>query len=481
MRFNLRAKVTITISLFLMVVFAVIMYLSITRSIARQQESLNQQSKSFAALATSPIGNTFLLYQDSGSIKINQQVDKYLALDPDITSVRIVSVDGKQLYGSDNKSMPAISSKLASSFKPQYVNNKAGYIGQIVQPFFEDSGAHRYAMVYDISTKRVAQSVTDEIRLILYIDVAILIVSIFATSMALNELFIKPLRAVSRSANRISSGDLNHQIVSDSHDEIGDLAASVNRMAESLKADIVKLQEVDKLKSEFMMIASHNLRTPLTVMRGYMDMAKDAQTVQELKSIIASVQESVTRLHLLAEDLLTISSLESGGQKMQKTPIEARQFIDSVVEEFELLAEKKHLDWRYINNVTEKTKLNISQSNMRSALGNLIDNAIKFTKENGSVRVKAWSEGNRLMFSVADNGIGIREEEVPLLFTKFHRGTSMMTYDYEGAGIGLYLTKLIVGEHGGHITVESQIGHGSTFTVSLPLTPLESGARPPAA
>lgn len=485
-RLNIRSKVILTVSLSLVLIFAIIMYLLVTRAVAQFRSDLNEQSKSFASLATPPIGNTFLLYQDSGRIRITQQVNKYLSLDPDITAVRIVAVDGSQQYGSPGGAKTSISGDLASTFDPVYIKNKNGYIQRIVEPYFEDSGAHRYSIVYDISTGRVEKSIANVVRLLIYVGVASLLVSIITTSWLLNRFFIKPLRQVSRSANQVSSGDLNQQIVSTQRDEIGDLAASVNRMAESLKADITKLQELDKMKSEFMMIASHNLRTPLTLMRGYMDMARDAQTVRELKSIVDNVQEGVVRLHLLSEDLLTISSLESGGEKMKKTPTEARQFIDSVVEEFELLARKKQLDWRYINNLPDHLKLQLSQANMRSALGNLIDNAIKFTKPRGTVRVAAKLVNGQLVFSVSDTGIGIREEEVPLLFTKFHRGTSTLTYDYEGAGVGLYLTKLIVGEHGGHITVQSQVGHGSVFTVSLPANaapsaPPESGVRPPVA
>jgi signal transduction histidine kinase len=470
MRIDLRAKVTITITIFLVAMLGIVMYLSVTKNLQQLHTSLNEQSKSFASLATPPIGNTFVLYQNSGSIKITQQVNKFLELDPDVDAIGIVSVDGKTLYNSNSQKM-TVSETAASSFTPKYVTNEAGFISEIIQPFFEDSGAHRYSVVYTISTRRIEQNVASSVRLIVYVGIIILIVSIAATSWALNRLFVRPLREVSRSADIISGGDYSQQIVThaDSHDEIGQLAQAVNRMSEALKADIGKLRELDKMKSEFMMIASHNLRTPLTVMRGYMDMAKDAQTVQELKSIVDSVQESVTRLHLLSEDLLTISSLESGGEKMQKTPAVARHFIDSMVQEFELLANKKKLRWQYVNELPEDLKINISQANMRSALGNLIDNAIKFTKEGGSVRITAKAQGGRLIFAVSDTGIGIREEEVPRLFTKFHRGTSTLTYDYEGAGVGLYLTKLIVGEHGGQITVESKVDHGSIFTVYLPL------------
>lgn len=469
MRLSLRTKVTLTVSLFLVVIFALIMYLSLARNVSQLHTNLNEQSKSFASLATPPIGNTFLLYQNSGSVKIDQQVNKFLALDPDVTAINIVSVDGKQLYSSSEALQPKVSSSQASSFDAKYIKNNAGYVHEVIQPFFEDSGAHRYSIVYLISTKRIEKNVMDAVRLILYVGIVILIISIATTSLALNKLFIKPLREVSRSADIISAGNYNQQIVSKNQDEIGKLAISVNKMAESLKSDIVKLKEVDKLKSEFLMIASHNLRTPLTIMRGYIDMAEEAETVAELKKIITSVQDSVVRLHLLSEDLLTISTLEAGGEKMQKTPVDAKTFIDSVAEEFQLLAEQKKLQWQFTSKVPEAAKLDINQANIRSALGNLVDNAIKFTKEGGSVHVGCDVVGNNLVFAVADTGIGISPEEKTKLFTKFHRGTSTMTYDYEGVGIGLYLTKLIIEKHGGRVGVKSELGKGSTFSVHLPM------------
>lgn len=469
MHFPLRAKVTLTISLFLVVIFGLVMYVTLTRDVNQLHTNLNEQSKSFAALATPPIGNTFALYKDSGHIKITQQVNKFQALDPDVSAIGIVSVDGKQLYASDKNVNFNVKPKLASSFKARYVKNDSGYVKRVIQPFFEDSGAHRYSVVYKISTERIEESVASAIRLILYAGIAIMIVSIVLTSWALNVLFIKPLRQVSRSADIVSGGDYNHQIVSNNKDEIGQVAGAVNRMAESLKSDIVKLKELDKLKTEFLMIASHNLRTPLTIMRGSIEAAENAKTVEELKNIITNVQDGVIRLHLLAEDLLTISTLEAGGENFKKTQVDAKPFVESTVSEFELLAGKKGLHWSFVNRLPDDAKLELSQANMRSALGNIIDNAIKFTEKDGLVRISAATAGGRFVFKVEDTGIGISKEEISKLFTKFHRGTRTDKYDYEGVGIGLYLTKLLVEQHNGRIGVRSEPGKGSTFIIYLPL------------
>lgn len=467
MRFNIRTKIILTVSMSLVLIFALIMYLLVTKNVGQLRKDLNQQTKSFASLSSAPIGNTFLLYQDSGSIRVTQQVNKYLDLDPDVTAISVVSVDGNLLY-SNKPRINSVNAQQAGAFTPQYVRDGHGYIARVIQPFFEDSGAHRYSIVYDVSIERAQQSIKDVIRLIIYTGIAILVISIASTTWLLNTLFIKPLRDVSRSANSISAGNFDQQITAKNNDEIGDLAASVNKMADYLKADIAKLQDLDKMKTEFMMIASHNLRTPLTVMRGYLEMADYVKSADELRKVIKNIDESVVRLRLMSEDLLTISSLEAGGELI-KEPVGAKQFIQSVADEFKLLAAKKKLQWQFTNDIPADAKLSVNQPNIRSALGNLVDNAIKFTKEGGSVHVATHAADNHLIFTVGDTGIGIASEEIPKLFTKFHRGTSTTKYDYEGVGIGLYLTKLLVEQHGGQIAVKSEAGKGSTFTVYLPL------------
>jgi signal transduction histidine kinase len=468
MKLNIRAKVFFAVGLALVLIFSLVMYMLVTESTNQLRSDLNRESKSFASLATTPIGNTFILYQYSGTTLISQQINNYLGLDSDVSSVRVVSLSGKVLY-TNQTGMPAnISAARASSFQPVYGVNSNGYIDQVIDPLVETGGVHRYAVVYQISTKRVEQNVTNVIRLILVIGLAVLIVAITATNLMLNRLFIQPIRRLSKSADVISSGKYDEQILSNHKDEIGVLANSLNKMAGSLKADIVKLQDLDKLKSEFMMIASHNLRTPLTVIQGYIEMAQDAKSVDEMKTIIDTVSGSVSQLHLLAEDVLTISTLEAGSV-MPRSLTSLKPFLDSIGNEFGLLAQKKSLVWNFKNTIPAHVQLNLAQTNIRSALASIIDNAIKFTKAGGSISIDTYLEGEELVFQVSDTGIGIKPEELPKLFTKFHRGTDTLQYDYEGVGIGLYLSKLIVNQHGGQIKIKSKLHEGTVCTVTLPL------------
>jgi signal transduction histidine kinase len=444
------------------------MYLLVTESTNQLKSDLNRESKSFAALATTPIGNEYLLYNASGTTLINQQINNYLTLDSDVRSVSIVSISGKTLYSDpNNNTSTKLSVSQASAFQPIYQSTSKGYINQIIEPLIEAGGIHRYAIVYQISTERVEKNVTEVVQLILAIGLGVLLLSIVATSFMLNRLIINPIRALSKSADIISGGKYDEQIVAKNKDEIGILANSLNKMAGSLKADIIKLKDLDEMKSEFMMVTSHNLRTPLTIIQGHLEMADYSTSVDELKKSISAISESVSRLHILAENMLTISSLEAGNT-MTRESTQIETFINSIGDEFQLIALKQKLDWQFKNDLGSDVKLNINQTNLRSALTGIIDNAIKFTKEGGAISINASITGNQFKFKVKDNGIGIDADELPKLFTKFHRGTDTMQYDYDGIGIGLYLSKLIITQHGGSLEIESKKGEGTLCIVTIP-------------
>jgi signal transduction histidine kinase len=467
MNLNIRAKVFLAVGLSLVVIFGIVLYFLVAESSSQLRSDLNRESKSFASLATTPIGNAFLMYQYSGTTLISEQINNYLSQDSDITSVSIVSVSGKTVFNQIG-STATIPASQASTFQPLYSSTSGGYVNQIIEPLIEQGGVHRYAIVYEISTNRVQRNVDNVIHLILVIGLGVLILSIAGTGLLLNRLFIKPIRGLSKSADIISSGDYNQQIVSKNKDEIGVLANSLNKMAESLKADITKLQEVDKLKSEFMMIASHNLRTPISVMKGYLEMAETADTVVGLKHIIDTIADRVTQLHLMAEDVLAVATLESGSKPVM-VPVPMKALLDSVADEFGPLATKKGVGWTFTNDVPLECQATISQGSLTTAITDIVDNAIKFTKEGGSVSFDCRLTDNQIIVKVADTGIGIAPEEVSKLFTKFHRGTSTLTYDYEGVGLGLYMSKLIINQHGGYIKMESGLNKGTTCLITLPV------------
>lgn len=468
MHLGIRTKFILLVGLLLLTIFGAITAIQIRSRTEALRAVLLEESRAFASLATQPIGNVFSVYKDSGTLKIKQQIDQFATLNHSITNVAVVDVGGKVVYSQQDPSDIAISPEDASTFEPIFRNDDSGALSSIIYPYFEASGAHRYSIIYYVSDQEIERSVRQEAIQLLYFGIFSLVSTMGLLYLLMNRFIIKPVSKVSEQASIISSGNLEQQIEVHGTDEIASLGQSVNKMAESLKASIAQLKEVDRIKNEFMMITSHNLRTPLTIISGYLDnmsivMGNPAELMEALKRIGASVR----RLEVFAEDVLTISRFELGNTEVTTETVKVSDFIGHVADEFRPTAELKNITFKAaIENPA--TQLNISTPYIRSAIWNVLDNAAKFTPKGGEISLLSADEGDNITIRISDTGIGISKDELSKLFTKFHRGTSTLRYDYEGTGIGLYASKMMIEKHGGTITAESTEGKGSVFTISLP-------------
>lgn len=472
-RFGLRQRfIALLFSLFV-VMFTGVVVILVARTASSQRLTLNEQTKSFATLSTKPIGDTFILYKDSGEVRVAQQIAKFADLNPDITSISITDDTGNVLFTNSDET-PSVTAAQAGTFEPIY-QYQGGVIQQVITPVIEDYGAHRYNIVFAVSDQRITDSIERTVAIILLLSGITFTLAIGLTYWLINKLFLSPVRSIRDKALSISAGDFNNQIQLRRNDEVGDLAAAINTMATSLHEDITKLEEADELKSEFISISSHNLRTPLAVIRGNIELLQSMDIPDNQKAVISDLQASAARLNNFIEDLLAISNMESGklaSYKMEPTGI--RGLLQTIAADCEQLARQHNLQFSQTFYLGDEQVV-MSQHLLRHALINLVDNAFKFTKE-GSVRLEAGIQGDTVVIKVIDTGIGISAQEQDKLFTKFHRGTDIMEYDYEGTGIGLYLTKLIIDDHKGTISVESTEGQGSTFTISLPLAAPQPGS-----
>lgn len=464
---GLRAKFVLVIGLTFLLIFGVIATILVRDTGNNLRNDLNSKSKLFADLATKPIGDTFMVYKDSGTARILEQTRHFTDLNSDITDVAVVDVAGRVQF-SQNDKHAAVPAEQASSFNPVYGYDKDGFINQIITPFIEDTGAHKYNLVYSVSGANAQRIITKTERSIILFTLIGLVLSAVATYLLINWLFLRPIQKVSRQALIISAGNLAQQVSVSNSDEIGDLAGAVNKMSESLKADIIKLQETDKLKSEFMMISSHNLRTPLTIINGYLEEIMRSAPPPKLDEPLGLIAINVQRLNAFVEDILAITQLEGGNKLRSNETTKLASFLDKIVKEFKMLAEKKRLKFT-VNMDVGAYQAQIGQAFLRSVIWNLLDNALKFTPNNGEIRLDVAVISSTVTIKISDTGAGIAPEEVPKLFTKFHRGTSTLEYKYEGTGIGLYATKLIIERHNGAVQVSSKLGQGSTFTVTLPV------------
>lgn len=228
------------------------------------------------------------------------------------------------------------------------------------------------------------------------------------------------------------------------------------------------LAETDQIKTEFVVLTSHNLRTPLTAIKGNLEFLAGSKLDRDQKKFVSALESSTKRLGNLVEELLTISSIEAG----DKITLELSSLKDVLAP---LIEEAKDFAKVSGNKFSSELpasdiKLRLNEARLQTAIHNLLDNAFKFTKQ-GTVKLTVSIEKEEVVIRIIDSGIGITADEVPKLFTKFHRSSgdgSKTSFDYTGQGIGLYLAKLIVEEHKGHIHVKSEPGHGSEFRINLP-------------
>nr|MBC7244654.1 GAF domain-containing protein [Chloroflexota bacterium] len=237
-------------------------------------------------------------------------------------------------------------------------------------------------------------------------------------------------------------------------------------------ADITKLKEVDRLKSSIVANVSHELRAPLSSIKAYTELLlSNAEGANEAlrREWLSVIDRETERLTALINDLLNLSRLESGHFELTKVPIYLGEVITDVVISLQVQAKQRGIAIE-LDLQPDLPRLVADDNLIRIVVRNLVSNAIKFSYDGGRVYIRAWKEGEDIKFYVQDEGVGIAQEAIPYLFTKFFRVPSAAAADVQGTGLGLALAKEGVVAHGGRIEVESTLGKGSRFTVTIPLT-----------
>lgn len=467
----------------LVIIFSISSGVLILRNINTQINTLVSQARAYSKLTVKPIGDTYSLYYESGYLKFAELMNQMLALNSDIKKVQIISVNGDILFDSeqlvnkqkrealvreqDSKVVEKVKANLRSEIPNRGFNSKPL---EIIEPYFTDFGAHPFSVRYFISYDSISENIVGTATTILFLSLGFFAAAIILIISAVNRSILSPIEEVTRGAGRIRSGDLSYKIEVKTKDEVGDLAAAVNQMASTLRKNIEDLRSLDKLKDEFVFIASHNLRTPLTIIKGYLEkLLKEEGVSAKAKREIDSISQATSELETITESLINLVSLEKGKEPVLLSETEITSLLKKTVEQFGQAAFARKVSFIFEFPTEPLPKMELDTSRISQAFSNLIDNAIKFNKEGGKVIIKVEKAQKSVLVSIQDTGIGISKEEQSKIFEKFHRATDALKYDYEGVGLGLYITKLIIESHLGKIWVESDLGKGATFFVQLPI------------
>ena len=242
-------------------------------------------------------------------------------------------------------------------------------------------------------------------------------------------------------------------------------------LTEELEVANEELRKLDQAKSEFISIASHQLRSPLTVIRGYIAMFREGTfgaITEQARDALGKVSFSAEQLIKLVASLLNLSRIESGKIKYDFTKGDFVKLVKGIVEEFIPYARDKGVELHMEDYADGSIPLLFDSDKIREVVVNLIDNAIKYSPK-GKISV-SLSKNASILLLVKDSGIGIAKEDIRKLFAKFSRSTDAQKVDPNGMGIGLYFVKRVVEDHGGKVWADSEgVGNGSTFTVELPI------------
>ncbi len=276
-----------------------------------------------------------------------------------------------------------------------------------------------------------------------------------------------PLKALALAANKMSAGDLTTRAPVMRQDETGQLASQFNQMAERLQSSFSDLASERDTLRRFIADASHELRTPITALKMFNELLRNGASEDPgtRMEFLAESQTQIERLEWITRNLLDLSRLDSGVANLELATHDVGDVLQSSTAAFKQIAHERGVTLN-ICAPDPPVSIRCDRARMQIALSNLIDNALKFTPQDGHIDVCAESSMQSIQIRVQDSGAGIDPADLPHIFERFYHGKNNGT---RGSGLGLALVKSVVLAHGGTVSVESAPGQGSRFTISLPV------------
>lgn len=279
-------------------------------------------------------------------------------------------------------------------------------------------------------------------------------------SLVLSRRILGPVEALTTAARRMEGGDLNQRVEVHSRDEIGELAQAFNAMAEGLA-------RVETLRRNMVTDVAHELRTPLSNVRGYLEAFRDG-VMQPDPEIIESVYEEAMLLNRLVDDLQELSLAEAGQLRLDLRPAPLAHVVNRTLEAWKGRAADKGIVLK-ADLPTDLPFVNADPQRVMQILGNLLSNGLTHTPPGGEILIAARATVSEVEVGISDTGQGIPPEHVPYIFERFYRADPSRSRTTGGTGLGLAIAKQLVEAHGGRITVESEVGHGTRFSFTLPV------------
>ncbi len=482
---SLRFKLTLWYVLILAILltsFSTFLYLTMSRSLYRDvDQKLKALAELIASESTSPLSKF-------GFGPIDQTLETSLGLKPIGKFIQVIDESGRIGQSSENlKSiqLPISLNALRNGLKGliTYETNRSirnTPLRIITYPVKEQNQVTK--MIQVASSLEDVEDALHTLLLILVVTVPSILLIASLGGLFLANKALKPVDRITQTARMITSQNLNQRIQTlKVKDEISRLIDTFNEM-------ISRLDHSFRQIKQFTTDASHELKTPLTILKGEVEVAlRKRRDAHEYERILESNLEEINRMTKIVEDLLLLSKADIGEIRLNKEDIPLNRFLKGLTEQMKVLAQPKNIRIEVLtggnNNGEEEIHIFGDTLRMRELFINLIDNGIKYTEPGGSILITLAKEMNGHMTSSPDNqydqgyakvvitdtGIGIAKEDQEKIFNRFFRVDKARSREQGGSGLGLSICKWIVEAHQGEISVESELGKGSSFIVKLPL------------
>ncbi len=301
---------------------------------------------------------------------------------------------------------------------------------------------------------------SDMLKLTFFSAIAALLICFCITGLFTYNM-VRPLRQMSVAAKSFGDGDFSKRVSVKSDDEIGELAIAFNNMAESLSSS-------ENIRRSFVANVSHELKTPMTTIAGFIDGILDGTIPPDKeKYYLRIVSDEVKRLSRLVKSMLDLSRIDSGSLNLIPKRFDMTETIFTTLITFEQQIERKNIDILGLED-SKSVFIEGDPDMLHQVVYNLLENAVKFVNNNGYIEIKIIDESNRLVVSIKNSGEGISSEEVKRVFERFYKTDKSRSQDKNGMGLGLYIVKTIIKLHGGEIKAESKLDEYCKFEFWIP-------------
>ncbi|MEK7575661.1 MAG: HAMP domain-containing sensor histidine kinase [Patescibacteria group bacterium] len=471
---------SLILTLFLSGVFFI--FVSLKQQGARITENLIKRSETLSKIASKQIEKAY--YAEVWPFETLKLI---ISESEDIVFLWVAKPDGR-IYFSDDPDVISMGKIIKEPFLgteetliqdwtyPRGVEK----IKLIIQPLeIRDEEGRPWSLLMGVSLRSVVAAE----RTVIFNSLGLFILTFFLAifiSFYLTKKITSPLEKLKQGAEIIGKGNLDYQIEIKTRDEVGKLAEAFNKMTEDLKnsqmalgEELKRAKELDRMKTEFISIAAHQLRTPLTAVKWILKMIINGdlgELTSEQKAFLSRGYQGNERTIKLVNDFLNVSRIEEGRFGYVFELIQLEDLIDNLIQDFDHVIKERQVDFIFEKPKEPLPKVKIDHSKMRLAIQNLIDNAIKYTPEKGRVAISIKNSIMHLEVTIKDTGYGIPKKQHERIFTKFFRGDNVIRKQVEGTGLGLFIVKNIIEKHGGTIWFESEENKGTTFYFTIPVS-----------